>query len=106
MKIPDRVRINGVDYEVILTEHLNDGSHMCYGYINFEQSTIEIDPERGGHQHQCITLLHEIIHGIFHAQGMDNVENEEEIVQAISRGLYQVLQDNARKFFDLKEVGV
>lgn len=106
MKIPDSVRINGVDYDVFFTKHLNDGSHMCYGYINFEQSTIEINSDRGAHQHQCITLLHEIIHGIFHSQGMDNVENEEEVVQAISRGLYQVLQDNAGKFYDLKDMSL
>lgn len=102
MKIPESVRIAGVEYTVREQAHLNDGANLAYGFINFETSEILLTSTIAiSHQRKCITLLHEILHGIREANGMEIAE-EEEIVDMFAKGLYQVLQDNGGRLFDLK----
>lgn len=36
MKIPESVRIGGVDYAVVEKSNLNDGTNMCYGHIDYQ----------------------------------------------------------------------
>ena len=103
MKIPENVRIGGVEYDVKFAEIVRIGTELCYGSIDYPETTIFISETDGGeHQHQCITLWHEILHGILNHACM-KVENEEEIVEVLSKGIYQVLQDNGRRFFDLAD---
>ena len=101
MKIPESIRIGGVEYAIRLTPDLVVGNQLCYGYICFDNSTISILENRDmGVQRQGITLWHEILHGIREHAGMQ-IENEEEIVEMFSKGIYQVLQDNGRQLFDI-----
>ncbi len=103
MKIPESVRIGGVEYAVRYTPHLNDGVHMAYGYIDYEKCTIELSDTCGtAHQKRCVTLLHEILHGIRNHAGLV-IENEEEVVDMFAKGIYQVLQDNGARLFDLRK---
>ena len=92
MKIPESVRIGGVEYEVQYQENLRIDNDLCYGYISYDNSTITLSSSDGtGHQRRCVTLWHEILHGIQEHSGIP-VENEEE-----------VMQDNGRRLFDLKD---
>lgn len=103
MKIPESVRIGGVEYKVLDdSPSLNDGTNLLYGEINYRESVIRISDMANGHQMKCLTLWHEILHGIRENNGME-IENEEAVVEMFARGIYQVLQDNGGKFFDLKE---
>ncbi len=103
MKIPDSVRIGGVEYEVFDNQpSLNDGENLLYGQIDYRESIIRISDLCEGHQMKCITLMHEILHGIRNHAGLE-VENEEDVVDMFARGMYQVLQDNGGRLFDLKE---
>lgn len=103
MKIPESVRIGGVEYPVLYTENLNDVVNMAYGHISYENCTIELSENRAiAHEHRCITLWHEILHGLVNHFAME-IENEEELVDMFAKGIYQVLQDNGGRFFDLKE---
>lgn len=102
MKIPDSIRINGVDYPVDLVAHLNDGVHKLHGIVNYNTCVISLDPDSQDHQKKCITLWHEILHALIYNAQIDMPEEEEEkIVIALSNGIYQVLQDNGGKLFDL-----
>lgn len=56
MKIPDTIRIGGVDYAIHETSGLNDSKNMCYGKIDYEKSTIELNPDNQDHQKKCLTL--------------------------------------------------
>lgn len=105
MKIPDNIRINGVDYKIVYIPALNDSVDVLYGRVNYENSTIELNSENQAHQRMCITLWHEVLHGIAFSMGIAETmgDNEEKIVDAFARGIYQVLQDNGRKLFDIKE---
>lgn len=102
MKIPESVRIAGVEYAVKDFPDLNDGAHLAYGVINFDTSEILLSSTIAmSHQKKCITLLHEILHGIREANGVEIAE-EEDVVDMFAKGLYQVLQDNGGRLFDLK----
>ncbi|MBE6985960.1 MAG: hypothetical protein E7433_00850 [Ruminococcaceae bacterium] len=78
-------------------------NNLCYGTINYDESTITLSKADGTeHQRRCITLWHEILHGIRNHAGLE-IENEEEIVDMFARGIYQVLQDNGSRLFDLEK---
>ena len=103
MKIPKSIRIGGVEYEIRDNQPaLNDGLNLLYGEIDYRESVIRISDFCEGHQMKCLTLLHEILHGIRNHSGME-IENEEAVVEMYAKGLYQLLQDNAGRLFDLKE---
>lgn len=105
MKIPESIRIAGVEYAVILVPHLNNGTNLAYGHIDFENSIIELSDTVGTeHQKRCKILWHEILHGIRENSGME-IENEEAIVDMFAKGIYQVLQDNGARLFDLVKGG-
>ncbi|MBQ2269377.1 MAG: hypothetical protein II338_03925 [Bacteroidaceae bacterium] len=107
MKIPDSVRIGGVEYAVSYVDNLRHGNQIAYGHISFDDNVIELSGTDGtGHQKRCQVLWHEIIHGIVEHANMDVVNSDEEaIVDTIAKGVYQVLQDNGGRMFDLREVG-
>lgn len=103
MKIPESIRIAGIEYTVRDEPNLNDGASLAYGFINYETSEILLSSTINmSHQRRCVTLLHEILHGIREANGME-IEDEEEIVDMFAKGLYQVLQDNGGRLFDLAD---
>ena len=101
MKIPESVRIAGVEYKVVLVPNLNNGTSFAYGHIDYENSIISLSDTNGTeHQRRCQILLHEILHGIRENNGME-IENEEAVVDMFARGIYQILQDNGARFFDI-----
>ncbi len=101
MKIPKSVRIGGIEYPVNYVDDLNDGVNMAYGFIDYENCKITLSGTQGtAHEKRCCTLWHEILHGIRNHAGLE-IENEEEIVDMFAKGIYQVLQDNGARFFDL-----
>lgn len=103
MKIPDSIRIGGIEYEVCPVEVSRVGNDICYGSIHYSDSRIELSTsDASGHQIQCVTLWHEILHGIARHACLE-IENEEEIVECFSKGIYQVLADNADRLFDVAD---
>lgn len=101
MKIPENIRIHGVEYKVVMVPNLMHGVTAAYGHIDFDNSVIELSDTFGTeHQKRCQILWHEILHGIREANGMD-IENEEAIVDMFAKGIYQVLQDNGARLFDI-----
>lgn len=103
MKIPEQIRINGVFHAVTNADALNDGIQMLYGNVTWEDSKIRLKSDQG-HQHKCITLWHEIVHALIHHACL-NVDDdiEEKIAEALGYGIYQVLQDNGGRMFDLRK---
>ena len=65
MKIPNEIRINGVEFSVGYAPNLRMNDKLCFGYIDFNNSKIMLSETDGTeHQQRCITFLHEVIHGI------------------------------------------
>lgn len=101
MKIPESVRIGGVEYPVVYVDYLNDGVSLAYGHIDYEECEIALSGTSGtSHEKRCQTLWHEILHGIRNHAGME-IENEEAVIEMFSKGIYQVLQDNDGRFFNI-----
>lgn len=103
MKIPESVRIAGVEYEIKEVPGLNDGVTLAYGNINWDQCVIKLSSDAGmSHQRKCVVLWHEILHGLLHRVGLEP-EDEEKLVELLAKGIYQVLQDNGGRLFDLQD---
>lgn len=48
--------------------------------------------------------MHEILHGIQNHSGIElPKDKEEQIIDMFARGIYQVLQDNGNRLFDIKD---
>ncbi len=107
MKIPEAIRIGGVEYEIRYVPNIRHDNVIAYGRISWDDAVIELSETDGtSHQKRCQTLWHEIIHGIVEHANMDvENSNEESIVDTIAKGVYQVLQDNGGRLFDIKEDG-
>lgn len=101
MKIPGSVRIGGVEFAVVMEHRLNDGEHLLAGQYRPIECQIAL-AEDCSHQHRCLTLWHEIMHGIENQAQLELGEQREQIIEAFARGVYQVLQDNGARLFDLK----
>ena len=97
MKIPDKVRIGGVDYAVKYEERLNNGVRLAYGHIDYEKALIRISSEMQTEQGECQTLLHEILHGIARHFELA-VGEDEDTIDKLAKGLYMVIVDNPEAF--------
>ena len=102
MKLPESIRIGGVEFEVIVEPRLNDGERMLAGQIRHMDCQICVNAE-SSHEYKCLSLWHEIMHGIEEQAQLDLGENRERIIEAFARGVYQVLQDNGRRLFDIAD---
>lgn len=104
MKLPEKILINGIEYKITLIPYpIVEGPTACTGQIKFLDNEILI-VNTTEHQRQCITLWHEIIHGIFESYqfNFENEKMEEEIITILSRGIFQVLQDNINNLYNVK----
>lgn len=97
MKIPKTVMIGAIIYKVEYEQRLNNGEHMAYGHIDWENHVIRLSEGLQDAQGECHTLLHEIIHGVAHEYGLDV---NEETTDFLASGLHQVIVDNPKMFKD------
>ena len=97
MVIKDKIKIGSMEYEVKKTDKpiLLD-NQVCNGIIDYENLFIEINKNRAT-QKQEETFIHEILHGIINDRNLI-LEDEEMIVEEISKGIYQVIIDNPEIF--------
>ena len=99
MNIPKSVRIGGVDYTICRKEYLHAEGHVLYGQIDYDNCEIRLSETEGqAFDHQCITLLHEIMHGIVENYQIA-LDDEEKVIEAFARGLFQVIKDNEKELF-------
>ena len=101
MKIPESVRIGGVEYSVTYEENLRHGNDIAYGHISYDDCLIQLSSTDGtSPQMRGQILWHEILHGISEHANL-KIEDEENVIDTLAKGIYQVLQDNGRRLFDI-----
>lgn len=94
MNLPRKIRIGYLDYRVteMPAAAVTEGDH------DPRKLEIRIRTKKRPRQYALNTLLHEIGHGIFYTQGLQDVPGidgaEEMIVNIFMNGLSQVLRDN------------
>ena len=99
LKLPKKLRIAGVDYDVIPYKSRYDLQSHCelsgaIGAINTDDCEILIATDI---HEQCAvdTVLHEVVHGvIFHYHVPIPEELNEVVTETLTTGLYQVFKDN------------
>lgn len=97
MKIPEKVKIGGQIYDVIVTDKVEVGGRTTYsGAIMYSESTIELRDDLKG-SYAEITFLHEILHGLFEFANFE-FDDEEDIVERLSYALYMLIKDNPEMF--------
>lgn len=91
MKLPDTLRVCGLDYEIIVDDNLSL-DRGATGQHHAEQLRITIQTHGVNKQRILQTFWHEIVHAIdeHYSDGM-MTENQ---VRALASGIYQVLSDN------------
>lgn len=90
------VRIGGKDYEIIKTNLL--ATEQLQGQILYMQLKIKLEESLPKQQLEAV-LIHEIIHGVFEQM---SIKQDEELVEKLGNGLYQVISDNPHIFGDIK----
>ncbi|RDY22870.1 hypothetical protein CHF27_011150 [Romboutsia maritimum] len=93
MEINDKIKIGSMEYKVTKTDKpLILDNKECKGTIDYENLVINISTNIA-EQRQEETFIHEVLHGIIRERNLI-LEDEEMIVDEISKGLYQVIKDN------------
>lgn len=97
MKIPKELKIGGF---VWIIEDNKDIAHegQCFGSTHSYSQKIFLDPGQKEEKKQH-TVIHEAMHAIWWQSGLgvrykNTKDLEEEVISAVSMGLYQVLKDN------------
>ena len=99
MKIPSKVRVGSIDYTINSKDErqiLN--TRQCYGVIDYEYHTIELDSGIQDGQGLERTFLHELVHVIVKEHKIDLEDNFEEVTDKLAYGLHQVIRDNPSIF--------
>ncbi|NGP45983.1 ImmA/IrrE family metallo-endopeptidase [Bacillaceae bacterium SIJ1] len=90
MNLPERIKIAGVHYDV---EPFEDEEN--YGTCLYTKLLIRVDPRLKQRKQEQV-LVHEMLHAIYLEAGYK--EHDEEVIDRVSKVLYQVLCDNDFKF--------
>lgn len=101
MKIPEKLRVAGVDYKVEWKPFVELDGRLCYGVHDGEKSAILMEEgDRTDFQSKCQTFLHEMLHAIEKQYSVPLPHGKrEKIIDRLATGLYQVLQDNSGAMF-------
>jgi len=98
MNIPELLKIGWRKYKIEQeSEKKNNEGDILLGEISYTNNTIYLNKEFGREQLE-LTLLHEVIHGIFHKQGHSEWCENEDLVDGMAEGLYELIIDNPSLF--------
>lgn len=79
MLLPKSIVVGPREYEVNYIEDLRDGSQKLNGHILYDKAEIRIDRDLAD-QAKRITIMHEVVHGMADAVGVDLKEKEVELL--------------------------
>ena len=96
MKIPNKLKIGGFIWKVKKDADIAYEGN-CYGSTHHRSQKIFLDPANTPQKMEQ-SFLHEVLHVIWDYSGLIKrpypKEQEEEVIDTLSKGLYQVLKDN------------
>lgn len=95
-KIPKRLEIGGLTYQIIATDRLELGTGFA-GEIDY--TNLEIRLKKFNQYKMQQTLVHEMVHAIMASIGEQ--EHDERFVEGFSQGLYAAIRHNPEVFKSL-----
>ena len=99
MKIPSSVKVGWRNFTIEYCEERRDEKgNLLNGEIDLTNQIIYIDKNIIHDNVKIVTFLHECVHGILYGQGHLKWSDNEELVSAISEGLFQLMNDNPKLF--------
>lgn len=93
MKLPKRIRVGYRWYKVITWKHLEADASQRFGECDKNQAIIRVDPKYGPTK-TCNTLLHEVLHAVWHDRIGEKEAEEERVVTSFADGLCALARDN------------
>lgn len=96
MKNKKTIKMGAVEYEVQerdFTERDYHNGMVSYGYIYHKPGVIEVSQDLCDSQKK-ITLIHELIHGIFQQYSYDELDNDEKLIEVLAISFRQLLSDD------------
>lgn len=78
----NKVNINGVDYQVVLSDKPELEGVIHQGIIDYVDTTIEMNKNMSPSRAKTV-FLHEIVHGIFEGMEINNEENVEKVTERL-----------------------
>lgn len=96
MRLPERVKIAGVVYEVNIAENRSEKDGKLLGEIVYHEGTIYLNEDQRP-DIMAATFLHEVVHGVLYHMG-SKLNDDEKFVEGFTSGLYQVFADNGWTF--------
>ncbi|KKL90928.1 hypothetical protein LCGC14_1899790 [marine sediment metagenome] len=98
--IPSKIRIGYRDYKVMVVESSVLDRNPDLARIAHLKGEIYIGPHDNKFEF-VDSVIHEILHGIFTTQVIEDGDNQERTVETLSKGLTGVFRDNPKllKFF-------
>jgi hypothetical protein len=88
-----KIDILGVDWTVVFKPDVLVNNSLCLGSCNPSNSIIEINTDYSKEK-QKRTLIHELIHAIADLIAKPDLYADEETIDALTTGLYQVIKSN------------
>ena len=88
----DKINILGINYYLEEKDIVSDDLNCC-GQIDYQQLKIQIKKDLA-EEMKKITLIHEILHGILHSTGNEELNNNEDLINRLSTSIYQIFKSN------------
>lgn len=97
MVIPDSVFINGMAFDVFTEPQSNLGNTNCGTFDPFDNviTLMERAPEQ-----MYKTFLHECLHAMMYALGIQSDDQDEKLVDGLAYQLFMLIKDNPEMFAD------
>lgn len=83
-ELPKSISVNGIDYEIFTVDEI-DSDPLTNGTIYYDKQLIYVKASLAPQRMEQV-LLHEIMHAIFYESGLEDTEEEVDILSRIMYG--------------------
>jgi hypothetical protein len=93
-QLPGNVRVGPFDFRIELMAPCRAASEKAFGLCNCLEHVISLQRDMPNKSRVVDTFLHELMHAIYWAYGIEDRDEEERIVGAIAVGMTALFRDN------------
>lgn len=96
-KKPKRIRILNLSWKVEFVDKAISTASESLGWCDYDNQTISLFEDQSN-ESMADTFLHEVLHALFYAMGIEPTGDEENVICRISTGLCTVWSTNPLVF--------